>query len=86
MMVKRLLLVLLTAVLALGAAGEVRMAFSSDGLDGFEVLLLACCCAVRWVAFGFVVSAIGFMADQRRTSRLHRPARSPPACASAARC
>lgn len=62
MMVKRLLLVLFTAVLALGAAGEVRMAFSSDGLDGFEVLLLACFVPLfSWVAFGFVVSAIGFV-------------------------
>jgi membrane glycosyltransferase len=50
MMVKRLLLVLFTAVLALGAASEVRMAFSSDGLDGSRCCCwpALCRCSVGW--------------------------------------
>lgn len=62
MVVKRMLLVLLTAVLSLAASSEVRLSFSSDGLDGFDLALLVCFIPLfSWVAFGFVVSAIGFL-------------------------
>jgi membrane glycosyltransferase len=59
---KRLLLALLTAVLSLAASSELRVQFSLDGLDWFEVALLICFVPLfSWVAFGFVTSLIGFM-------------------------
>lgn len=59
---KRLLLVLLTAVLSLAASSELRVQFSLDGLDWFEVALLICFVPLfSWVAFGFVTSLIGFV-------------------------
>lgn len=59
---KRLLLVLLTAVLSLAASSELRVQFSLDGLDWFEVALLICFVPLfSWVAFGFVTSLIGFL-------------------------
>ena len=59
---KRLLLLLITAVLSLAAASEVKRAFASDGVDGFEALLLVCFVPLfSWVAFGFVTSCIGFV-------------------------
>lgn len=62
MLIKRLLLVLITAVLSLGASSELRMSYSHDGLDGFELAVLVCFVPLfSWVAFGFVVSAIGFL-------------------------
>ncbi|HWU03187.1 MAG TPA: glucans biosynthesis glucosyltransferase MdoH, partial [Novosphingobium sp.] len=62
MLVKRLLLVLLTAVLSLAASSEVRVTFSRDGLDLFEAgLLLFFVPLFSWVAFGFVASAMGFL-------------------------
>lgn len=62
LMVKRLLLITLTAVLALAASSAVREAFSRDGLDVFDVaLLLFFVPLFSWVAFGFVSSTIGFL-------------------------
>jgi membrane glycosyltransferase len=62
LMVKRLLLIALTAVLALAASSAVREAFSRDGLDVFDVaLLLFFVPLFSWVAFGFVSSTIGFL-------------------------
>lgn len=62
LLVKRLLLIALTAVLALAASSELRFTFSSDGLDAFEfVLLLFFVPLFAWIAFGFVSSAIGFL-------------------------
>ncbi|WP_052223040.1 glucans biosynthesis glucosyltransferase MdoH [Novosphingobium malaysiense] len=61
MLVKRLLLIALTAVLGLAASSELRFTFSRDGLDLFEVLLLLFFVPLfSWIAFGFVNSAIGF--------------------------
>jgi membrane glycosyltransferase len=61
MLVKRLLLILLTAVLSLAASSELRVTFSRDGLDPFEVALLVCFVPLfSWVSFGFVSSAMGF--------------------------
>lgn len=62
LVVKRLLLIALTAVLALAASSEIRAAFSRDGLDVFDVLLLIFFVPLfSWVAFGFVSSTIGFL-------------------------
>ncbi|MGE4305649.1 MAG: glucans biosynthesis glucosyltransferase MdoH [Novosphingobium sp.] len=62
MLVKRLLLITVTAVLGLAASSELRFAFSRDGLDLFEVLLLLFFVPLfSWIAFGFVNSAIGFL-------------------------
>tara|TARA_R110002167_G_scaffold156711_1_gene351437 strand:+ start:242 stop:2095 length:1854 start_codon:yes stop_codon:yes gene_type:complete len=62
MLVKRLLLIALTAVLGLAASSELRFTFSRDGLDVFEVLLLLFFVPLfSWIAFGFVNSAIGFV-------------------------
>lgn len=62
LLVKRLLLIALTAVLALAASSELRFTFSRDGLDIFEfVLLLFFVPLFAWIAFGFVSSAIGFL-------------------------
>ena len=61
LLVKRLLLIALTAVLALAASSELRFTFSRDGLDVFEfALLLLFVPLFAWIAFGFVSSAIGF--------------------------
>jgi membrane glycosyltransferase len=62
MLVNRLLLVTLTALLALAGASELRLAFSRDGLDLFEVLVLVFFVPLfSWLAFGFVSSAMGFL-------------------------
>ena len=62
LLVKRLLLITLTAVLALGASSEVRAAFSANGLDVFDVgVLLFFVPLFSWLAFGFVSSTIGFL-------------------------
>jgi len=62
MMIKRLLLLLVTALISLAASGEVRLSYSRDGLDGFELAVLVCFVPLfSWVAFGFVVSAVGFL-------------------------
>lgn len=62
LLVKRLLLIALTAVLALAASSELRFTFSRDGLDIFEfALLLFFVPLFAWIAFGFVSSAIGFL-------------------------
>lgn len=61
MVVKRWLLIALTAVLGLAASSEVRAAFTRDGIDLFDVALLVFFVPLfSWVAFGFVSSAIGF--------------------------
>lgn len=62
MLVKRLLLIAVTAVLGLAASTEVRFALARDGLDAIDMLLL--CFFVPlffWISFGFVNSAIGFL-------------------------
>lgn len=62
LLVKRLLLITLTAVLGLAASSEVRVAFSRDGLDPFDIaMLLFFVPLFSWVAFGFVSSTIGFI-------------------------
>ena len=62
LLVRRALLIALTAVLGLAASSEVRAAFSRDGLDPIEVALLGFFVPLfSWVAFGFVSSTIGFL-------------------------
>ncbi|MFC0206324.1 glucans biosynthesis glucosyltransferase MdoH [Novosphingobium soli] len=62
MMVKRLLLIALTAVIGLAASSTVRLELSRDGLDAVEVALLAFFVPLFcWIAFGFVTSTIGFL-------------------------
>ena len=62
LVIKRLLLIALTAVLGLAASSELRFTFSRDGLDPFEIaLLLFFVPLFTWIAFGFVNSAIGFL-------------------------
>ena len=62
LLVKRLLLIATTAVLALSASTEVRLAFSRAGLDAIDLLLLILFVPLfSWIAFGFVNSAIGFV-------------------------
>lgn len=62
MLIKRLLLLALTAVIGLAASSTVRMELSRDGLDWVEVaLLLFFVPLFCWIAFGFVTSAIGFL-------------------------
>ncbi|MEJ2409273.1 MAG: glucans biosynthesis glucosyltransferase MdoH [Novosphingobium sp.] len=61
-LVRRLLLIALTAVLGLAASSELRFTFSRDGLDAFEVVLLLFFVPLfSWIAFGFVNAAIGFL-------------------------
>lgn len=58
---KRLLLIVLTAVLGMAGATVLRFALSNDGLDWLEVaFLLLFLPLLSWVAFGFVASLIGF--------------------------
>lgn len=62
LLVKRLLLIAMTAVLALAASSELRFTFSRDGLDAFEIVLLLFFVPLfSWIAFGFVNSAVGFL-------------------------
>lgn len=62
LLVRRLLLVAMTAVLALAASSELRAAFSANGLDVFDVVLLVCFLPLlSWLALGFVSSTIGFV-------------------------
>lgn len=62
MLVKRLLLIALTAVIGLAASSTVRLELSRDGLDGVEMaLLLFFVPLFCWIAFGFVTSAIAFL-------------------------
>lgn len=62
LLVKRLLLIALTAVLALAASSEVRAAMSANGLDVFDVVLLVFFVPLfSWLAFGFVSSTFGFL-------------------------
>jgi membrane glycosyltransferase len=57
-----MLLITLTAVLALAASSEVRAAMSRNGLDVFDVLLLVFFVPLfSWLAFGFVSSTMGFI-------------------------
>ncbi|WP_238473873.1 glucans biosynthesis glucosyltransferase MdoH [Altericroceibacterium spongiae] len=59
---KRLLLIAATGVLGMAASTEVRFAFSRDGLDFIEILLLLLFVPLFcWIAFGFVSSTIGFI-------------------------
>ncbi|HZU65489.1 MAG TPA: glucans biosynthesis glucosyltransferase MdoH [Novosphingobium sp.] len=61
LLVKRLLLIGLTAVISLAASSELRASLSGDGLGAFDVaLLLFFVPLFSWLAFGFVSSAIGF--------------------------
>ena len=62
MLARRIILILLTMVLAFGASGEVRLALLQDGLDVWDILLLLLFLPLfGWVAFGFVGAAIGFV-------------------------
>lgn len=62
MLVKRLLLLALTAVIGLAASSTVRMELSRDGLSLIEIVLLAFFVPLFcWIAFGFVTSTIGFL-------------------------
>lgn len=62
MLVKRLLLLALTATIGLAASSTVRMQLSRDGLDALEIVLLAFFVPLFcWISFGFVSSAIGFL-------------------------
>jgi membrane glycosyltransferase len=62
MAARRVLLFLLTIVLAFGASGEVRIALLQDGLDVWDIaLLLLFLPLFGWVAFGFVGAAVGFV-------------------------
>jgi membrane glycosyltransferase len=87
MMVKRLLLVLLTAVLALGASSECAWPFPATGwtVRGAAAGLL--CAAVQLGGLRLCGLAIGFMklisGEHPGFTALPAP---PPACASAPRC
>jgi membrane glycosyltransferase len=62
MLVKRLLLIALTAVIGLAASSTVRLELSRDGLDWIEVALLVFFVPLFcWIAFGFVTSTMGFL-------------------------
>ena len=62
MVIKRALLIALTAVLGLAASSELRFSFSRDGLDAFEIALLVFFIPLfTWIAFGFVSSTVGFL-------------------------
>jgi Membrane glycosyltransferase len=62
MLVKRLLLLAITATIGLAASSSVRMALSRDGLDPVEIALLVFFVPLFcWISFGFVTSAIGFL-------------------------
>ncbi|QSR17755.1 glucans biosynthesis glucosyltransferase MdoH [Novosphingobium sp. KA1] len=62
MQVKRLLLLAVTAVIALAASSEVRFALSRDGLSVLDIVLLLFFVPLfAWIAFGFVTSSIGFL-------------------------
>ncbi|WP_419181715.1 glucans biosynthesis glucosyltransferase MdoH [Novosphingobium mangrovi (ex Huang et al. 2023)] len=62
LLVKRLLVISATAVLGLAASTDLRFQLSLDGLDTFDVLLLALFVPlVSWIAFGFVTSLTGFI-------------------------
>lgn len=62
LLVKRLLLIAMTAVLGLAASSELRFTFSRDGLDVLEVVLLLFFMPLFcWISFGFVSSAVGFL-------------------------
>ena len=62
LLVKRLLLISLTAVLALAASTQLRMALSRAGFDPLDLLLLVLFLPLfAWISFGFVNSAIGFV-------------------------
>ena len=62
LLVKRLLLISLTAVLALAASTQLRMALSRAGFDPLDLLLLVLFLPLfGWISFGFVNSSIGFV-------------------------
>lgn len=62
LLVKRLLLLTLTALIGFAASSAVRLALSRDGLDLIEVaLLLFFVPLFCWISFGFVTSTIGFI-------------------------
>jgi membrane glycosyltransferase len=62
MLVKRLLLIALTATIGLAASSEVRFALSRDGLGVIDVILLLFFVPLFcWISFGFVTSTIGFL-------------------------
>ncbi len=62
LLVKRLLLITLTAVLALAASTQLRMALARAGFDPLDLLLLVLFLPLfAWISFGFVNSTIGFL-------------------------
>ena len=61
MLVKRLLLITMTAVLALAASTQLRMVLARDRVDALDIVLLVVFVPLfAWISFGFVNSAIGF--------------------------
>ena len=61
LLVKRLLLIAMTAVLALAASTQLRMVLAREQVDALDIVLLVVFVPLfAWISFGFVNSAIGF--------------------------
>ncbi|MDE2253042.1 MAG: glucans biosynthesis glucosyltransferase MdoH [Betaproteobacteria bacterium] len=61
LLVKRLLLIALTAVLALAASTQLRMVLAREKVNALDIVLLVVFVPLfAWISFGFVNSAIGF--------------------------
>lgn len=74
----RLLLILLTLILATAASSEMRQALFYGGFDGWELLLLLLFSPLfGWIAFGFVGSAVGFTLLMTRAHNGYVPPPSP---------
>jgi membrane glycosyltransferase len=62
MLSRRLLLLVFTAALALGALDVIKDALGADGISGWDVLvMIEFAILFGWVAFGFLNAAIGFV-------------------------
>ncbi|WP_449370484.1 glucans biosynthesis glucosyltransferase MdoH [Thiomonas sp.] len=61
LLVKRLLLIALTLVLALAASTQLRMVLAREQVNAIDIVLLVVFMPLfAWISFGFVNSAIGF--------------------------
>ncbi|MDY0330255.1 MAG: glucans biosynthesis glucosyltransferase MdoH [Thiomonas sp.] len=61
LLVKRLLLIALTLVLALAASTQLRMVLAREQVNAIDIVLLVVFMPLfTWISFGFVNSAIGF--------------------------
>ncbi len=61
LLIKRLLLIALTAVLALAASTQLRMVLAREQVNALDLVLLVVFVPLfAWISFGFVNSAIGF--------------------------